>query len=103
MAKKRRFANEDEERAFWSDHDSAELVDWTKAKRVTLPDLEPSLKTISLRLPGFLLEEIKQLAHERDVPYPSLIELCLAERVKRALRDDVAWPGTGEIREFEPD
>ncbi len=90
MAKKRRFANEDEEREFWSDHDSAELVDWTKAHRVTLPDLRPSLKTISIRLPSFMLEEIKQLAHKRDVPYQSLIKLFLAERVKRELQDDAA-------------
>ncbi len=90
MPKQRRFANEDEEREFWSNRDSAELVDWTKAKRVTLPDLRPSLKTISLRIPSFLLEEIKQLAHKRDVPYQSLIKLFLAERVKRELRDDAA-------------
>lgn len=90
MAKKRKFANEDEEREFWSDHDSAELVDWTKADRVTLPDLKPSLKTISIRLPSFMLEEIKRLAHKRDVPYQSLIKIFLAERVKRELRDDAA-------------
>jgi predicted DNA binding CopG/RHH family protein len=90
MAKKRRFANEDEEREFWSDHDSAELVDWTKAHRVALPDLKPSLKTISIRLPSFMLEEIKRIAHKRDVPYQSLIKLFLAERVKRELQDDAA-------------
>ena len=90
MPKRRRFANEDEEREFWSNRDSAELVDWTKAQRVTLPDLRPSLKTISLRIPSFLLEEIKQLAHKRDVPYQSLIKLFLAERVKRERQEDVA-------------
>jgi hypothetical protein len=63
-AKRRRFSKEDEVREFWSDHDSAELVDWTTAQRATLPDLKPSLKTISLRLPSFLLEEIKRLAHK---------------------------------------
>jgi predicted DNA binding CopG/RHH family protein len=90
MAKKRRFTNEDEERDFWSERDSAEVVDWTKARRVTLPDLKPSLKTISLRLPSFMLDEIKQLAHKRDVPYQSLIKLFLAESVKRELRDDAS-------------
>ena len=88
MAKKRRFANEDEERDFWSERDSAEVVDWRKTKRVTLPDLKPSLKTISLRLPSFMLDEIKQLAHKRDVPYQSLIKLFLAESVKREIQDD---------------
>lgn len=88
--KRRRFRKEDEEREFWSDQDSAELVDWTKAQRVTLPDLKPSLKTISLRLPSFMLEEIKRLAHKRDVPYQSLIKLFLAERVKREIQEDAA-------------
>jgi len=87
MAKRRRFKSEDEEREFWSNHDSTEVVDWTKAERVTLPDLKPSLKTISLRLPLFMLEEIKQLAHKRDVPYQSLIKIFLAERVQDELRD----------------
>jgi predicted DNA binding CopG/RHH family protein len=90
MAKRRRFKNEDEEREFWSEHDSTELADWAKAERGTLPDLKPSLKTISLRLPSFMLEEIKRLAHKRDVPYQSLIKLFLAERVKRDLREDAA-------------
>jgi predicted DNA binding CopG/RHH family protein len=88
--KRRRFANEDEEREFWSTQDSAELVDWTKVQRITLPDLKPSLKTISLRLPGFMLDEIKRLAHKRDIPYQSLIKLFLAERVKREIEEDVA-------------
>lgn len=89
-AKRRRFAKEDAEREFWSDHDSAELVDWSKAQRVTLPELKPSLKTISLRLPSLMLEEIKRLAHKRDVPYQSLIKLFLAERVRREIQEDVA-------------
>lgn len=88
--KRRRFANEDEEREFWSAQDSAELVDWTKVQRITLPDLKPSLKTISLRLPGFMLDEIKRLAHKRDIPYQSLIKLFLAERVKREIEEDAA-------------
>jgi predicted DNA binding CopG/RHH family protein len=88
--KRRRLSKEDEERAFWSEQDSAELVHWTQAERVTLPDLKPSLKTISLRLPSFMLDEIKRLAHKRDVPYQSLIKLFLAERVKREIEDDAA-------------
>ncbi len=88
MAKRRRFKSEEEEREFWSEHDSTELVDWTKAERVTLPDLKPSLKTISLRLPVFMLEEIKRMAHKRDIPYQSLIKLFLARSVKRELQED---------------
>ncbi|HTF33874.1 MAG TPA: BrnA antitoxin family protein [Myxococcota bacterium] len=90
MPKRRRFETEDEEREFWSKQDSADVVNWSKAKRVTLPNLKPSLTTISLRLPAFIVEEIKQLAHKRDVPYQSLIKLFLAERVKRELKGEAA-------------
>lgn len=88
--KRRRFENEDEEREFWSKQDSTRVVDWTRAQRVTLAELKPSTKTISLRLPSFMLEEIKRLANKRDVPYQSLIKLFLAERVRREIQDDVA-------------
>jgi predicted DNA binding CopG/RHH family protein len=90
MPKRRRFEKEDEEREFWSKQDSTDVVNWSKAKRVTLPNLKPSLTTISLRLPAFIVEEIKQLAHKRDVPYQSLIKLFLAERVKRELKGEAA-------------
>ncbi len=78
-----RFASEDEEREFWARHDSTEYVDWSQARQVTFPNLRPSTTTISLRLPAALLEELKALANERDVPYQSLLKVFLAERVER--------------------
>ena len=42
-----------------------------------------STQTISLRLPKALLEELKSLANERDVPYQSLLKIFLSERVAR--------------------
>jgi len=80
------FASEDEERAFWEKVDSADYIDWSGARSVTLSKLKPSTKTISLRLPEHLLEEIKVLANKRDVPYQSLMKLFLAERVEEELR-----------------
>jgi predicted DNA binding CopG/RHH family protein len=80
-----KFKNEDEERAFWSIHDSTEFVDWKKAKRTLLPNLKPSVKTISLRLPKAMLEELKLLANKRDVPYQSLLKIFLAERIEEEL------------------
>lgn len=44
-------------------------------------NLKPSTKSISLRLPGSLLDEIKIAANKRDVPYQSLIKVWLAERL----------------------
>ena len=85
MAKKRRpvpvFETEAEERAFWESHDSSDYVDWSKARRVRFPNLKPSTKAISLRLPVDLLERIKMAANKRDVPYQSLIKVWLSEKV----------------------
>lgn len=75
------FENEDEERKFWESHDSSEFMDWSQAKRVALPNLKPTTKTISLRLPQHLLDSIKAAANSRDVPYQSLIKVWLQEKL----------------------
>ena len=74
--------SEDHEREFWATQDSTEYIDWTKARRVTLPHLKPSTRTISIRLPEALLDDLKMLANKRDVPYQSLLKLFLAERIR---------------------
>ena len=76
-----KFSNEAEERAFWEKNDSAEYMDWTKAKRTVLPNLKPTTKTISLRLPQHMLDSIKAAANSRDVPYQSLIKVWLQEKL----------------------
>ena len=80
-----RFKNEDEEREFWNRHDSTDYIDWDKAKKAVLPNLKPSVKTISIRLPKMMLEELKLLANKRDVPYQSLLKIFLAERIEAEL------------------
>jgi predicted DNA binding CopG/RHH family protein len=80
------FSSESEEREFWATADSSEYMDWSKARRIVLPDLKPSLKTISLRLPEQLLAELKLLANKRDVPYQSLLKMFLAEKVRQELQ-----------------
>ena len=77
--------NEDEEREFWSNHDSTEFIDWNSAEKVTLSNLKPSTKKISLRLPEIMIEELKVLANKRDVPYQSLMKIFLAERISKEL------------------
>lgn len=81
-----RFRTEEEEREFWASHDSSEYIDWSRSEPVTLPRLKPTLKTISLRLPESLIEELKFLANKKDVPYQSLLKIYLAERVEEELR-----------------
>jgi len=76
------FANEAEERRFWETHDSSVYLDWNKAQRARMPNLKPTQTAISLRLPMPLLERIKVAANKRDVPYQSLIEMWLAEKVR---------------------
>jgi len=76
------FASEAEERKFWETHDSTEYLDWTAAQRVILPNLKPTTKTISLRLPQHLLDSIKAAANARDVPYQSLIKVWLKEKLR---------------------
>ena len=78
-----KFKTEAEERAFWESHDSSDYVDWKKAQAVTMPNLKPSTKTISLRLPEGLLESIKIEANKRDMTYQSLIKSWLADDVKQ--------------------
>ena len=80
-----KFKNEDEEREFWSREDSTRYVDWSRAKTATFPDLKPSTRTISLRLPESILNDIKSIANKRDVPYQSLIKIFLKERIEKEL------------------
>lgn len=81
------FKNEDEEREFWATHDSTEYVDWSQARRVIFPNLKPSTRTISVRMPESMVDELKLLANKRDVPYQSLIKMFLRERIDAELRD----------------
>ena len=82
------FKNEDEERDFWNKHDATDFIDWGKAKKVTFPNLKLTTKTISLRLPEYILDELKMLAHKRDVPYQSLIKIFLKDRINQELKQN---------------
>src|SRR5947207_1820020 len=77
------FSSEDEEREFWSTHDSTDYIDWSMAVRdPVFSRLKPSTRTVSIRLPESLIAELKALANKRDVPYQSLMKIFLAEKVK---------------------
>jgi predicted DNA binding CopG/RHH family protein len=77
------FRDEDAEREFWSAADSTEYIDWSHAQRLVTPNLRPTLRTISLRLPESMIAELKLLANQRDVPYQSLLKVFLADRLKQ--------------------
>jgi predicted DNA binding CopG/RHH family protein len=80
------FRSEDNERKFWAEHDSTEFIDWKSAGRRKFPNLKPTLRTISLRLPVSMIEDLKVLANRRDVPYQSLLKVFLAERLEKERR-----------------
>ncbi len=80
-----KFKSISEENDFWQTHDSVDYIDWSQAKQASFPHLKPSTKTISLRLPETLLNEIRILANKEDVPYQSLMKMLLAQGVN-ALR-----------------
>ena len=82
---KLKFKNEDQERDFWSKNDSTDYIDWKKGKKVILSNLKPSVKTISIRLPEMMLEELKLLANKKDIPYQSLLKIFLAEKIESEL------------------
>ena len=85
MKKIPRFKNEQDEQVFWETTDSTEYIDWKKVEKALLPYLKPSVKKVSLRLPELMIDELKQLANKRDVPYQSLMKLFLAERIQQEL------------------
>ena len=75
------FKNEDDEREFWATHSPLDYFDARNAKGASFPNLKPSLKSISIRLPGDMLEELKILANKKDVPYQSLAKIFLARQI----------------------
>ena len=80
------FKDERAEREFWRKHDSADYLDWRKARAVRLAELKPSTRSISIRLPESLIQDIKVLANKRDIPYQSLLKLYVAQKVEEELR-----------------
>lgn len=76
------FKNEDEEFEFWSTHSTVDYIDNFKPVQFDLSELKPSTKTISIRLPESMIDQLKRLASKRDVPYQSLLKILLGEKIK---------------------
>jgi predicted DNA binding CopG/RHH family protein len=80
-----RFKREAAEREFWSTHDTTDYFDFSKPNRVEIefdPEVEAPVKSISIRLPREMLNELKVLANKKDIPYQSLIKVYLSEKIK---------------------
>jgi predicted DNA binding CopG/RHH family protein len=75
------FKSEDEERKFWATHSPLDYFDSRRVNSTLFPELKPSLKSISLRVPSDMLAELKALASKKDVPYQSLAKVYLARQI----------------------
>jgi predicted DNA binding CopG/RHH family protein len=82
-----KFDSEDEERKFWAKRDSSNYIEYAKSVRVSFPNLKPTSRTISIRLPETLLNSIKIIANRADVPYQSMMKILLHERVAELQRE----------------
>ncbi len=77
-----KFRSEAEERNFWRKNDTSDFVDWKKAERISFPNLKPSVRSISLRLPEAMLNDLKVIANKKDIPYQSLMKIFISEKIK---------------------
>jgi predicted DNA binding CopG/RHH family protein len=80
------FRSDESERVFWTENDSTQFVEWQAVQRRRFPNLKPALRRISLRLPVWMIEDLKVLANKRDVSYQSLLKVFLVERLERERR-----------------
>lgn len=76
-----KFKNEDEERDFWAKIDLSEYYEPSDLEPVSFPNLKPTTRSISIRLPEYLIDRIKEQANEISVPYQSLIKEYLKKAV----------------------
>ncbi len=79
------FKSEDEERDFWATVDSSKYFDWNTAEVALFPNLKPTSRSISIRIPVYLLDRVKEKANEVNIPYQSLIKQYIKRGVMAGL------------------
>ncbi|MBU4360791.1 BrnA antitoxin family protein [Patescibacteria group bacterium] len=80
--KLKKFKNEDQEREFWSKTDLTEYFDSQDFEPASFPNLKPTSRSISIRLPLFMIYRAKEKANEINVPYQSLMKSYILEGLK---------------------
>jgi predicted DNA binding CopG/RHH family protein len=81
------FKDEDKERDFWANHSVLDFPDIYKPVKLDFSKLKPSTEKVTLRLPKMMLDDLKMMANEHDVPYQSLMKILLAEKIKEKYYD----------------
>ncbi|OHA66656.1 MAG: hypothetical protein A3C82_02165 [Candidatus Wildermuthbacteria bacterium RIFCSPHIGHO2_02_FULL_47_12] len=84
-----KFKNENEEARFWVKVDLSKYLEPSDFERVSFPNLKPTSRPISIRIPEHILVRLKEHANEINVPYQSLIKEYIAEGVVRDRSDSV--------------
>lgn len=69
-----KFQNEDEEAEFWVNLDLSKYLEPSDFERVSFPNLKPTSRSISIRIPEYLLNRVKEKANQINIPYQSLIK-----------------------------
>ncbi|MBU4257567.1 BrnA antitoxin family protein [Candidatus Parcubacteria bacterium] len=78
-----KFRTENQERVFWSKANLADHFKPADFESISFPNLKPTSRPISIRLPEYLLVRLKEQANELDIPYQSLIKKYLAQGVSQ--------------------
>lgn len=79
-----KFKNEDAEREFWAKNDLSDYFEPKDFSHVSLPNLKPSSSAISVRIPEYILNRLKEKAHELHIPYQTLMKQYIAKGVLAA-------------------
>ena len=76
-----KFSNQDEERNFWAKLDLSNYFEPDDFARVSFPNLKPTTRPISLRLPEYIIDRAKEKANSLNVPYQSLMKQYIEQGV----------------------
>ena len=78
-----KFKTEDEERDFWAKIDITDYFEASDFVRGHFPNLKPTSKSISIRMPQYMIFELKTKANAIDIPYQALMKKYIADGMKR--------------------
>ena len=76
-----KFKNEDQEAEFWANIDLSEYLEPSDFERVSFPNLKPTSRSISIRIPEYIINRVKEKANEINIPYQSLIKQYIKKGV----------------------
>jgi len=78
-----KFKNDDQARKFWDTHSLADYAEAKDLKRVIFPNLKPNTRSISIRIPTWLINDVKVQANKLDIHYQALMKQYIAKGVSK--------------------